>query len=232
MQGRLVEDASGRIRGECRRRLPVLGSCRPERRTWSAFSFGCRFLEARRGRTRSNAAVSDASRSKARRGPKIGSARPSSRVRLGAKALRCRERWCYRAMVPIPPNGPSPPSFPFALVLDLSSPPPSTFHLISPSASPSPTLPLFLFTYNCILTLLLTSTSVASPFHPSLLAAPSTRLASLSPFSFGFLPRSGAKARETVENRSSFFSVPLVVSCLPRRAFRPPSGPITACLLT
>lgn len=32
-------------------------------------------------------------------------------VRLGAKALRCRERWCYRAMVPIPPNGLSPPSF-------------------------------------------------------------------------------------------------------------------------
>lgn len=26
-----------------------------------------------------------------------------------ARALRCRERRCYRAMVPIPPNGPSPP---------------------------------------------------------------------------------------------------------------------------
>lgn len=36
-------------------------------------------------------------------------------ARLGTRALRCRERRCYRAMVPIPPNGPSPPPFPFAL---------------------------------------------------------------------------------------------------------------------
>lgn len=56
-------------------------------------------------------ARNDARRSKARPSRKIGSVRPSSRVRLGAKALRCRERWCYRAMVPIPPNGPSPPPF-------------------------------------------------------------------------------------------------------------------------
>lgn len=48
-------------------------------------------------------------------GPKIGSIRPSRLARLGTRALRCRERRCYRAMVPIPPNGPSPPPFPFAL---------------------------------------------------------------------------------------------------------------------
>lgn len=62
----------------------------------------------------------------------IGFIRPSRLARLRAKALRCRERWCYRAMVPIPPNGPSPPPFPFALVVvDSSSPPPSTFHTLS-----------------------------------------------------------------------------------------------------
>lgn len=62
----------------------------------------------------------------------IGFIRPSRLARLRAKALRCRERWCYRAMVPIPPNGPSPPPFPFALVVvDSSSPSSSTFHALS-----------------------------------------------------------------------------------------------------
>lgn len=69
---------------------------------------------------------------KAHMRPEIGSIRPSRLARLRAKALRCRERWCYRAMVPIPPNGPSPPPFPFALVVvDSSSPPSSTFHTLS-----------------------------------------------------------------------------------------------------
>lgn len=75
---------------------------------------------------------------KARMRPEIGSIRPSRLARLRAKALRCRERWCYRAMVPIPPNGPSPPPYPFALVVvDSSSPPSSTFHTLSLSSSPS-----------------------------------------------------------------------------------------------
>lgn len=65
-------------------------------------------------------------------GPKIGSIRPSRLARLRTRALRCRERRCYRAMVPIPPNGPSPPPFPFALVVvDSSSPPSSTFYTLS-----------------------------------------------------------------------------------------------------
>lgn len=83
------------------------------------------------------------------------------------RALRCRERWCYRAMVPIPPNGPTPPSSPFALVPDLSSPPPR--HL-PPYLPPTTPLSLFLFTYNCILTPLLTSTSATTipPPHPLL----------------------------------------------------------------
>lgn len=75
-------------------------------------------------------------------GPKIGSIRPSRLARLGTRALRCRERRCYRAMVPIPPNGPSPPSFPFALVVvDSSSPPSSTFYTLSFFLTVSP--PIF-----------------------------------------------------------------------------------------
>lgn len=51
-----------------------------------------------------------------------------------ARALRCRERRCYRAMVPIPPNGPSP------LSLSLSPPylsPPSPL-LTRPTPFPKP----------------------------------------------------------------------------------------------
>lgn len=149
----LVEDASGRIREERRRRLPVLGSCRAGRRTWPAFSFGRRFFEARDAVncapiTERGTTLRGGRRDERRRGPKnrLRSALVS-RVRLGAKALRCRERWCYRAMVPIPPNGPTPPSFPFALVLDLSSPPSSTFHLISlpPTLYPFSSLPTTAF---------------------------------------------------------------------------------------
>lgn len=75
----------------------------------------------------------------ARRGAKNrGPPPPRSPVRSGvrgrARALRCRERRCYRAMVPIPPNGPSPPS---SLSLSL--------HLISSSlflSSPLLTRPI------------------------------------------------------------------------------------------
>jgi len=107
---------------------------------------------------------------KTRMRPEIGFIRPSHLARLRAKALRCRERWCYRAMVPIPPNGPSPPPFPFALVVvDSSSPPSSTFHTLSFFLSvslpvfyrhfqplPPPPLPTFLI--SSFLALLLLST--------------------------------------------------------------------------
>lgn len=70
-------------------------------------------------------------------GPKIGSIRSSRLARLGTRALRCRERRCYRAMVPIPPNGPSPPLLPSpssSSILLLRPPAPFT---LSRSSSPS-----------------------------------------------------------------------------------------------
>lgn len=181
-------DASERagIREERRRRLPVLGSCR-------AADVGRLFLsldvdDSSRGErdAADSPPIAEEARNDVPRrvGPSRAVLRPGDRkissaeaVRLSPanrgtteRALRCRERWCYRAMVPIPPNGPTPPSSPFALVLDLSSPPPR--HL-PPYLPPTP-LSLFLFTYNCILTPLLTSTSAAaslghrhrSPVHP------------------------------------------------------------------
>jgi len=99
----------------------------------------------------------------------IGFIRPSRLARLRAKALRCRERWCYRAMVPIPPNGPSPPPFPFALVVvDSSSPPPPAPFTLSLSSSPSccqypiafqpPSTPFFPPSWFPLLTLFFVST--------------------------------------------------------------------------
>lgn len=100
---------------------------------------------------------------KAHMRPEIGSIRPSRLARLRAKALRCRERWCYRAMVPIPPNGPSPPSFPFALV-DSSSPPSRTFHTLF--------LPLCLAAYSILLRHFQPPPPPLSTFLISLLALP------------------------------------------------------------
>lgn len=48
-----------------------------------------------------------------------------------ARGIEMQRAWCYRAMVPIPPNGPSRPLFPFAISFDplfsLYSHSPATF---------------------------------------------------------------------------------------------------------